>query len=345
MLKKLLIVYAGGTIGMNQTTIGLVPCQNFSNILKDKINKSNYKKLVEFEIIPLSPLLDSANSCHIQWKQIAGVLFNNYDNYDGFIVLHGTDTMSYTASMLSFMLRPLSKPIIFTGAQLPVNNTKTDGWRNIFGSIACASNKVIKEVCLFFDGCLFRANRTTKTDTLGYRAFSSPNFPILGTYKDNQIILNSNYLLNNKPYAFATPDEIFDLFCSKHKLVHIVYIYPGIDEVSINQALESNVKAVIFLTLGSGNIPQFSKTLLKKIANLTKSNRIIINISQCFRGKTDQSIYGVSSSLVDSGILDMADITVESAFCKLHYLYSRYNDLTEIKKFIKTPIAGEFSID
>jgi L-asparaginase len=342
MLKKLLIVYAGGTIGMSQTAVGLAPCQDFSKLLTAKIKTSNYKNLIEFKIQPLTPLLDSANTCQIQWKQIADLLAENYTKYDGFIILHGTDTMSYTASMLSFMLNPLSKPVIFTGAQLPVNNPKTDGWRNIFGSIACAIDANIKEVGLFFDGFLFRANRTTKVDTLGYRAFSSPNFPELGTYQDNKLVLNSNYLLRNEPDYITNKN--FDLFCSSQQLVHIVYIYPGIDETWINQALDSNIKAIIFLTLGSGNVPQLSKSLLKKIATLANTNRMIINISQCFKGKTDQSIYGVSSSLIDNGVVDMTDITLEAAFCKLHYLYSRYNRLTDIKNFIKTPIAGEFSI-
>ena len=345
MLKKLLIIYTGGTIGMQQTVAGLAPCQYFSRTLRAKIKDSKYIDLIEFEIKSLNPLLDSANSCQTQWQQIAEVIAKNYSNYDGFIVLHGTDTMSYTASMLSFILNPLSKPIIFTGSQLPINDPKTDGWNNIFGSFAFAINQSIKEVCLFFCNYLFRANRTTKVDTLGYKAFSSPNFPVLGEYKSDKAFLNSSYLLQQNKHGFVPFDEGFELFCSPKNLVHIVYIYPGIDESWIKQSLSFNVKAIILLTLGSGNTPKFSEGLLKKIAAFSNENKIIANISQCFKGKTNQSIYEVSSQLIDNGVVDMADITIEAAFCKLHYLYSGYKNLTEIKKFIKTPIAGELSID
>lgn len=333
MSQKILILYTGGTIGMQRSEKGYVPVTGFEELIKDRIAHSHHAALPEFDVVELLPLIDSANLEPFHWNRIAEQLIAKYQSYDGFIVLHGTDTMAYSASMLSFMLQGLDKPVILTGAQIPLSELRNDALDNLITSILLAAFHPINEVCIYFSGRLLRGNRASKVKATGLDAFDSPNFPWLGQV-GLHIELHKQLFMDSARCHFVNPE-----FTAGS--VSILPIYPGIDgEIAKAICSQPQLKALILRSYGVGNLPDENTGLIKALSQASQK-LVIVNISQCLQANIMQGQYACSSVLNDMGVLSGEGMTLEAGLCKLHYLLATENINESIKaKFVQN-LAGE----
>ncbi len=337
MTKKIYVIYTGGTIGMRPTDSGYAPSGNMLALLEEKLPEHVRAELPDFDLVEYEQLIDSSNIRPDNWKQIATDIADHYDQYDGFVVLHGTDTMAYSSSMMSFMLRNLDKPVIFTGSQIPLCEARTDGLENFVGALTLAADERIKEVCLYFNGRLMRGNRARKQNAYLFDAFDSPNFPWLGRADIN--IELSEYLLL-KP---AKKPE-FMLDCDSNSNVAILQLFPGITADFVEATLNQPFKAFIMRTYGTGNGPDGDQALLDALKKATDSGKIIVNLTQCHRGTVHQGSYAAGSALANAGVIGGLDTTTEAMFCKLHHLLSCGKTPEQVTAQISVDLAGEISL-
>tara|TARA_B110000285_G_C15112321_1_gene611881 strand:- start:63 stop:1082 length:1020 start_codon:yes stop_codon:yes gene_type:complete len=335
--SKILLLYTGGTIGMieNPLESSLKPF-NFDQITSEvpELNKLN----CTIEAIAFEKPIDSSNMNFETWTQIGDEIFKNYDCFDGFVILHGTDTMSYTASALSLMFQNLTKPIILTGSQLPLGQVRTDGKENLITAIEIASKKqnklsVINEVAVYFENKLFRGNRTTKVSSDHFDAFKSYNYPCLAEI-GVEINFNLNYLLQNKTKKLKYVKG-FD------PSINIVFFYPGIIIKNVIKLILSNSsKVVVLMSYGSGNLP-IQKEL---IDFLNSSDKIFLNASQCKAGKIEQEKYETGMQLKKAGVIGVKDMTLETVIVKSMLLIEKCPmDREKFIDLLLTSISGEIT--
>lgn len=337
---SILIIYTGGTIGMikDQQT-GVLKPFNFENIYNQIPDLKEFKYNLEFYCF--EPLVDSSNMNPDLWKKIANVIGDKYEEHDGFVILHGSDTMAFTASALSFMLENLNKPVILTGSQLPLGFLRTDGRDNLITAIEIAAAKedetpIVPEVCIYFENQLIRGNRAVKYNAENFNAFVSGNYPVLADvgvyikYKKEKI-----RKLNFKKL------KINDALDSN---VGLLKLFPGITESFIKSIVNSpDLKALVLETFGTGNAPS-EKWFLDTMEEAINNGLIVLNVSQCMTGSVDQGKYETSIELEKIGVISGKDISTEAAITKLMYLLGQGLSNKEVKILLKKSLRGEISI-
>lgn len=312
---------------------------NFSQILEEvpELSKFAYR----IDSVSFDPIIDSSDIEPKVWCEIASAIEKGYGDYDGFIILHGTDTMAYSASALSFMLEGLTKPVIFTGSQLPIGRPRTDGRENLVSAVEIAAAKdedghaKVPEVCIYFDSVLLRGNRTTKISSDEFRAFRSPNLPPLA---EAGITIRYNNAIIIKPEDWDVPVKVhYDLDTS----VSILKIHPGITPQVVSDILcGSRTKAIILETYGSGNAPGKS-WFLDIVRQARQMGKILVNVTQCASGTVNMSIYANGKMLEDCGVDSCHDMTTESALAKLFHILGTAPQ--KAHALLQVPLRGEFS--
>ena len=336
---SILIVYTGGTLGMDYDENGsLVPC-GFEQVLK---RVPVLKELnINLSVASFDPPIDSSNINSSHWVSMAKIIQEQYDAFDGFIVLHGTDTMAYSASALSFMLQGVNKPIIFTGAQLPIASPRSDGHENFVTALEIAADKkdgipLVSEVCIFFNHLLLRGNRSKKVESQHFDAFETENYPVLA---EAGIVIDYN-LPSIRPYD---PNAKLRLFTELSEDVLILKLFPGINKYTAANILGApNVRGIIMESYGSGNVPH-QPWFLELLTQTIESGVVVLNVSQCNGGRVVQGKYEASSSLNHIGVVSGRDLTTEAATMKMMYALGRYTDVMDIKNCLTTSVSGEIN--
>ncbi len=339
---SILLIYTGGTIGMVEDPLdhALRPF-DFEHIIDAAPEIRNFAYRID--TYSFDPLIDSSDIEPSMWQQIARLIASKYDSYDGFVVLHGTDTMAYTASALSFMFGNLTKPVILTGAQLPIGAPRTDGRENLISSVEIAAEKdsqghaMTPEVCIFFNNKLMRGNRTTKASAENFSAFISPNFPVLAEAGVN-IKYNTQLIL--RPDDWSAP---LRLNTDLDTRVSILKIHPGITPRVVRNILcGEDTRAVIIETYGSGNAPR-RDWFISAVREASESGKILLNVTQCTRGGVNMDIYPNGKALKEAGALSGYDSTTESALAKLFSILGQSEDTEWIKSKVEENLRGEIS--
>jgi len=336
MKKRIYIAYTGGTIGMKASENGYIPVEGHLTESIMATPDFHRAEMPDFTINEYVPLIDSSNMTPSDWQRIADDIQENYDDYDGFIVLHGTDTMAYTSSALSFMFENLSKPVIVTGSQIPFSQLRSDGQVNVLNSLYIAANYPINEVGLYFNNKLFRGNRSIKAYADGFNAFDSPNMsPLL------EAGINISLIAGKVSHS---SEEKLKLTEITPQPIGVVHLYPGISSEVIANIIRQPVKALIIRSYGVGNAPQ-DEALLSCLKAARDQNIIVVNCSQCIRGTVNMDGYATGNALSQCGVIGGVDMTLEATLTKLHYLLSQDLSTDEIRKRLQENLRGELTIN
>ncbi len=334
-----MVIYTGGTIGMvkDPVTNALTPL-DFDQLYQYIPILSSFP--FRIETISFDPIIDSSDMNPAFWIRLASIIGEQYDQFDGFVILHGSDTMAYTASMLSFMLENLNKAIVLTGSQLPLGMLRTDGRENFITAIEIAASlkdgiSMVPEVCIYFENRLYRGNRTTKLHAEDFKAFYSGNFPFLA---EAGVHLKFNHPLIRKPNF-----KKLKVFLNLSTDLALLKLYPGITLQAVEAVLSiRGLRAVILETFGTGNAPT-EPWFLDVLRDAAAREIILYNVTQCKAGGVEAGRYHTSTELVSMGVVSGYDITTESAIAKLMYLLGRYHDNERVKSLLPISLRGEIT--
>jgi len=341
MKSKVLLIYTGGTIGMMQDAkTGQLRPFDFKHLTEQipELNKFD----VALSAVSFDKPIDSSDMSPVVWVEIANIIKKNYEKHDGFVILHGSDTMSFTASALSFMLGNLSKPVILTGSQLPIGTIRTDGKENLITAIEIAAAKekgkpVVSEVCIYFEYQLYRGNRTHKYNAEHFQAFQSPNYPILAEA--------GVHLKYNRASLRKAGSKKLDVQTQLDPNIIILKMFPGITKNAVEAMLSAKeLKAVILETFGAGNATtqEWFAELLKKALS---KGIIFLNVTQCNAGKVEQGKYATSAAFKKMGVIGASDMTTEAAVAKLMFVLGKTSAKKEIEKLLMKDLRGEMTAE
>ncbi|NOY38088.1 MAG: type I asparaginase [Chlorobi bacterium] len=338
--RAILIIYTGGTIGMVKDPVsGLLKPLDFQHLLNQIPELKQFGFIID--TLTFDPVVDSSEIQPGFWIKLAQTIYDHYGIYDGFVILHGTDTMAFTASALSFLLRNLGKPVILTGSQLPIGTLRTDGKENLISSIEIAAdtyngNPVVPEVCIYFEYKLFKGNRTTKYSAETFNAFQSPNYPLLA---ESGVHIQYNH------DAITKPEDNKPVLLTKKLNTNVTFLklYPGISEKVVNSILHiDGLEAVILETYGAGNAPRLP-WFINALSAFIQKGGIIVNISQCMVGLVDMAQYETGNTLHQIGVISGRDMTPEAAVTKLMFVLGTASSISKRKSLLELSICGEIS--
>jgi L-asparaginase len=336
MRKRVYIAYTGGTIGMKHTRSGYVPEPGYLQAQMAQLPELRHATMPAYTIHEYDPLLDSSNMTPREWVKIARDVKANYARYDGFVVLHGTDTMAYTSSALPFLLRGLRKPVVITGSQIPLCEIRNDARENLITSLMIAANYEIPEVCLYFGEKLLRGCRSTKVSANDFAAFDSPNFPPLGTVG---IDIEVNWDLVRKPDPGKL--AVHEL---KGPIVSALRLFPGISPELVRNVLRPPLQGLVLEAYGVGNGPDQDREFVAAIADATKRGVVVVDCTQCLEGTVDLSEYAAGSALARAGVISGYDLTAEAALAKLYSLFGRGFAPARVKREMQRDLRGEMTV-
>lgn len=333
MTHRTLLLYTGGTIGMKMSADGYVPDPEFQSVMGPRAAGM----LPPFDYQVVDEPIDSSNATPAEWWYIAKLIRAAAENYDGFVVLHGTDTMAYTASALSFLLRGLNKPVIVTGSQIPLNESRTDALENLTTALMLAEDNRIPEVCIYFHGHLLRGNRTRKCSSRDFVAFESPNYPLLAK-------VGSTLDVDIRQMAVREPGiDVLGSPAPAAGSVAVQWVFPGMGAAAIRALNRTGVRAVILMTYGAGTFP-FCAELHDALQSLVDGGVVLLSISQCPHGMVDQARYAASGMLNQLGVVAGGDMTLEAALAKLTYLIAANTPSEQMTTLLTTDICGELTV-
>lgn len=333
MSDRVLVLHTGGTIGMTTSPEGYRPADDFPTFLHQKLDPFG---LPAFDVLALDHLIDSADLNPADWSKIAALLIEKWDEYTGFVILHGTDTMAYTASALSFILQGCNKPVIVTGSQVPLNAVRTDATNNLVNSLLLATHRSISEVCICFHGRLLRGNRSVKVKSTGFDAFDSPDLPWLGE-AGVHIHLSDGLLL-------CAGEPQFRQLTFDPASVAVLALYPGIQaDIAERMLAAPGLRGLILRSYGVGNAPQGNEALMNTLHKATAAGIVVVNTSQCLAGGVYQDTYASGSVLSRIGVTSASDMTAEATFAKLHYLIACGETTDTVRDLMPVPLRGECS--
>ena len=333
--RRVLLAHSGGTIGMRRGERGYEPASGHLASLLAGLPEMASADLPEFELLEFEPLLDSSDMLPRDWLRLARTIEANYAAFDGFVVLHGTDTLAYSASALSFLLDGLGKPVILTGSQVPLVELRSDARENLITSLLLAARLDLHEVCVCFGGVLLRGNRSTKVSAGGFDAFSSPNEPELARIGVD-IEFRPGALRPAGSGNLVVPG-LLDV------TVAALRLFPGISARLLENAMREPVSGVALETYGAGNAPGRDPELLAAIAAATARGVVVVNITQCLRGRVDMSGYATGAALREAGVVSGEDMTPEAALSKLIWLLGRGLEPDEVRRLIPSDLRGELT--